>query len=258
MYGRKLLNWPGSVGPLLLLAVGCSSSVPVTHLEVPPPADAERLAGEPTRVSGGSSEPTRVSGGSSEPPPAPFTLPDDVGGKLLDRVLRPRPQPGPLQAPERNPLPTFPPVRASDPATTLLTGQLPSVPRFPAPARRGGIRPEVLSEEGLDLRLTPGVPRPPYFPTDRPVRVETEDSRIPPPLPQLGTPVPDSIPTEDTTAEISTANVLRASLPERTSAVPFVRQGVPDPFENRQTLPAVRVPEESSTPQANPPRGPEK
>ena len=71
---------------------------------------------------------------------------------------------------------------------------------------------------------------------------------IPPRLPILATPMPERASLDDPTMAASTAAVLAAPPPERTTPAPYTRMGVPDPFEHRRPL-TLRVPPEGTAPQ---------
>lgn len=179
---------------------------------------------------------------------SPFRLPADEGGKLLAQVLPPTRRPGVLRNPSRPAPPAAPLPRFTEPAMplTLSAGD---VARYPVRPRRDGVRPEFQLDEGLgDLFAPLTVPREPSFATDQRTRIETQDVSIPPPLPVLATMVPDRVPLDDATVEASTAAVLAAPLPARTTPAPFVKQSVPEPYENRQPL-TLPVPGEDGTPQ---------
>ncbi|MGL4551213.1 MAG: hypothetical protein ACRC33_08495, partial [Gemmataceae bacterium] len=83
--------------------------------------------------------------------------------------------------------------------------------------------------------------RPAFEPGPR-AKEPSESVHVPPPLPYLAEPPADRVPVDDPTAEASLAAALAGPVPERTAALPFVRLGVPEPFEWR--LPLVATPAE--------------
>ncbi len=77
---------------------------------------------------------------------------------------------------------------------------------------------------------------------DRPDRIElpvgsslqtpTPDVKQPPGLPILARPSTDRAPLEDPTADWTAASIITVKLPLRSTQAPFVKVGLPDPFEN--------------------------
>ena len=68
----------------------------------------------------------------------------------------------------------------------------------------------------------------------------------------LAAPLPDRAPLDDATMEASTAAVLVAPLPRRTTPAPYERVRVPDPYENRRPLLAALPAEKTSPVTASP------
>ena len=212
-------------------AVGCSSSAPTIDLSEP---------------EGGTKE--KASAVQEEKPGTPFRLPGDEAGKLLARVLPPTTPPTLL----RNPKPPAPPPGPRMPLRlpeTPLPRATSDLMRLPIVAGKGLARPDFLLEETLDETFdSPIVPRTPSFATGRLSQVASEDVAIPPMLPLTATPLSARIPLEDPTQDASTAVVLRAELPARSTPVPFTRLTRPEPYEHEVPL-TLLIPEDRATPQ---------
>jgi hypothetical protein len=214
-------------------AAGCSSSAPAIDLSEP---------------EGGTKEKDKEAAVQEEKPGAPFRLPGDQTGKILAKVLPPTPPPPLL----RNPTPPAPPpgprMPLRLPETSLPSGTS-EVLRLPIAAGKGLSRPDFVLEETLDESFgSPIVPKIPSFATGRRSQVASEDVAIPPMLPLMATPLSARVSLEDPTQDASTAVVLSAKLPARSTPVPFVRQTRPEPYENKVPL-TLLVPEDRATPQ---------
>jgi hypothetical protein len=186
-----------------------------------------------------------------------FRFPDDSGGELLGKLLTPPVKPAPGEdrtGPHRfarssaveSPRLPLPPTRL-EPA------------RMPAQNVSGLTRPGPLPE-GVPLLSYYGKPEPPEAPrltAGEPVREPSVDVNRPLPLPVLGQETPDRAPVDDPTAEASLAAALAAPLPQRTTPAPFLRLGVPDPFENRRTVRLPAPAEEPAVPVSASPRTPQ-
>lgn len=183
---------------------------------------------------------------------APFKIPDDAAGKLLVTVLPPQKWNGPLENPER-------PARPPAPVPPLA-GMGPQLTEFPALLPRFGprsllpIRPRVVARERIDEGFgPPQLPDREAYVTLPLTRETSEPVIVPSALPLLGERPVDRVPLEDPTAEASTVATQTSKSPERTSAIPYVRFTIPDPFELRKplSLPALK---DAPTPQVpNPP-----
>ena len=186
-----------------------------------------------------------------------FRFPDDSGGELLGKLLTPPVQPAPGEdriGPHRfarssaieSPRLPLPPIRL-EPV------------RLPVEKTSGLARPGPLAE-GVPLVSYYGTPEPPEaprLPAGAPVREPSVDVNRPVPLPLLGTETPDRAPLDDPTTEASLAAALAAPLPQRTTPAPFLRLGVPDPFENRRTVRLPAPVEEPAVPVSASPRTPQ-
>src|SRR5262245_48413009 len=85
------------------------------------------------------------------------------------------------------------------------------------------------------------------------VAVAAQELAIPPLPPTATGPVPDRASLEDPTQEVSTSAVLSAPLPRREKAVPYARQGIPEPQEHRGST-GTEIPPESTVPVTGTPR----
>ncbi len=217
-----------------LSLAGCSSSTPTIDLS----ATEDRAEGKDKEVAA-----------SEEKPGEPFRLPGDAAGKILSKVLPPTPPPSLL----RNPKPPAPP-RGPRMALRLPESPppvaIPEPMRLPVPAGTGLARPDFQLEETLGEEFdSPIVPKIPSFATGRRSQVASEDVAIAPMLPLMATPLSSRVPLEDPTEEASTAAVLSAELPARSTPVPFVRLTRPEPYENKIPL-TLATPEDEATPQS--------
>jgi hypothetical protein len=181
---------------------------------------------------------------------APFKLPSDLAGKLLTRVLPPSARPGRLDNPDRPSPPALPSPRLTEPTATL-----PSVssdtPRLRDMVKRSPMLPELVQPESLDESFDPPqVPGRHSFAIGKLAHVPSDDVAMPPPMPVLAQPVPDRVSLDDVTTEVSTAAVLAAPLPVRTTPAPYQRMIVPEPFENRLPL-TLEVPAELTVPESH-------
>jgi hypothetical protein len=192
---------------------------------------------------------------SDDAPPAgeAFQLPADVGGKALGKVLPPTGRPGVLENPSRTA-----PAEAPAPKLAVLR---PTLPEMPPPSPKvpelgKGPRPRTVTEEALDEGFgTPALPERPGFEPGEKAKEPSESVHVPPPLPYLAAAPADRVPLDDPTLEASTAAVLAAPLPERTTPLPFVRLSVPEPFEWRIPL-LTKAPDEATTPRGPTPTKP--
>jgi hypothetical protein len=75
-------------------------------------------------------------------------------------------------------------------------------------------------------------------------------------LPSLARQVPDRSPTDDPTAELSTARIVNTLLPVPALVSPFLRLVLPDPFEFAEQVRPPTRPEMATTPVTVPPKRP--
>ena len=216
--------------------VGCSSSTRAIDL---PDADTASKK-DPAKE--------KETAATEEKPGAPFKLPADETGKILAKVLPPTAPPSLLRNPKLSATPPGPrmPLRLPEYALPGVTAEL---MRLPIPASRGLTRPDFLLEEALEESFdSPIVPKIPSFVTGRRSQVASEDVSLAPTLPLMATPLSSLVSLEDPTQDFSTAAVLSAPLPPRSTPLPFVRLTRPEPYENKIPL-TLAIPEDEATPQ---------
>jgi hypothetical protein len=80
------------------------------------------------------------------------------------------------------------------------------------------------------------------------VQWPSPNADAPPFLPTLAQRQLDRASLADPTAESSTAAALQAVIPLRSSAAPFIRLNLPDPFEHREAIRLRTPPPEDPTP----------
>jgi hypothetical protein len=241
---------------LLLVSGGCGRASVVRA----PTRVVEEEPEQPTVVV------TRASSAEEDPPaqtkdaPAPaetvaFGFPADRGGELLSRELTlaaTRPLAEPAPKPRRGKVPGH----LEWPDLPLPPGLAEhTLPSRAAPARKSIVprlaTPEMLFDLALEVALPQAVPMPGGART----KEAGVDVTKPAPLPILGQPVPDRASLADATADASGAAVVAGTMPVRRRTVPFLRLGLPDPFENYRPL-RVPVPPESTDPVTASPRVP--
>ena len=237
---RRATVWLLGLGAVGLLSLGgCSGS------RLSSARDARAAVAEETEAKAADKK---------EQPADEFKLPADRTGQLLARELPPRMKAGPLERPDRPAPPTAPGPAFVEPPATLPPGQA-AVSRAPAPPRKQ-VRPRLVIDESFEGSIDePVPPQPPSFQTQKPAAVPSEDVSVPPPLPVLAQPTLDRVSFADATTEASTEVVLAAPLPRRTAPAPFVKSGVPEPYENRKPLP-TEPPQEGTEPVADGPAVP--
>ena len=232
---RRMMVWLLGLGAAALLSLDGCSADRVSSSN----AGARRVAA----AQDGDAKPDKQKKEAAEP----FKLPDDRGGQLLGRVLPPRIKAGSLSRPDRPAPPTAPAPKFVEPGTTLPPSTA-LVSRAPAPPKKDKLRPRLVVDESLGGAMDePVLPRSPSFEVQKLTAVPSEDVSIPPLLPILAQPTLDRVSFDDATTEASTEAALTAPLPRRTAPAPFVRSGVPEPFENRKPL-TTKSPGEETAP----------
>lgn len=114
---------------------------------------------------------------------------------------------------------------------------------------RGIAGPRILiAERPLDRPPAPQTPAAVEFSVGARVRAEKADPSQPPVLQYLAGFVPERAPLDDATREMSLEAVLVSPIPVRGTPLPFTRQGVPDPFENRRVVQFTHPGEEPGQP----------
>ena len=239
------------VGGILVASIGCTRSSGVfTVVPAPVPvvvrAEADNAPQEPPKKD----EPTKDSEG--------FRFPEDRGGQLLGKVLLPSektssPPDSVTTGPRR--LPGSPSLE--QPSVPLTPSRL-DVPRLPSVRKESSPRLRPLPDEAplSTFRTDPQPPQTQVLPAGERARVSGPDPIQPVVLPVLAQPLPERASLDDPGAEFSAATVQSATVPFRSTPAPFVRQNLPDPFENRDTVRLRSTPDEHPDPQTAAPKGP--
>jgi hypothetical protein len=192
-----------------------------------------------------------------EPPaPEPFAFPADQGGKLLERALKPA-DPPPLPAAPAEPRPRPVPSAIARPEPPLPSSPA-ELARLPVGPPASVARPRPLPDEPplTSRRDDPTPPERCPLPATAGVRLPSVDVTRPPALPPLAQPLPDREPLTDPTAFASRQAALAAPAPSRSAPAPFVREGLPDPFENVHPVRLRTPPPEDGSPYVAQPRLP--
>jgi len=197
----------------------------------------------------------RPPAGGFEEQTAEFRFPDDAGGVLLRKFLPPRVSL--VAVAER----ATAPRRGSGPVNVEAPTGLPAptldVVRLAPLSPRGVAAPKLTTAEPVAVEAAPPVPpTPAEFKVGPKLRAESLNPNLAPELPRLANYVADRAPTDDPTRDQSLSAALAAPIPAREKTVPFARQGIPDPFENRRAVKFTPTSEEPGQPMAATPRVP--
>ncbi|QEL14396.1 hypothetical protein [Limnoglobus roseus] len=237
-----------------LFAVGVAGCSP----SPPPPAEGAAKAEVPVPVV---AEPPKEQP-KVQPPEAvkpvppklePFRYPDDAAGKQVEQALTPA---LPAEKPSRV---TAPRPRVSEVDRGELPTKKPTVPAAPLPMtpRKSAVPPP--PREGVPATVGVGNEMP-LQDTKLPEGPSAKAPSRPEPtavdVPRMATQLPDRVPTDDPTAEISTHRIVNTLMPAPTITVPFLRLLLPDPFEFAEQLKAPPAPEFATTPVLVPPARP--
>ncbi len=243
-------------GSLLLVSGGCGRASVVRA----PTRVVEEEPEHPTVVVTRARSDEEDTPGQRKDAPAPaetvaFSFPADRGGELLRKELTPaatRPLAEPAPKPRRRKVP----AHLESPELPLPPSLAdPASPFREAPARTTIVPRLVMPEALFDLALEVALPQAVPMPGGARTKEVGVDVNKPAPLPVLGQPVPDRASLGDATADASRAADGAAPMPVRRQPVPFLRLGLPDPFENYRPL-RVAIPPESTDPVTASPRVP--
>lgn len=221
---------------------------------VPAEEAAARPAGDPAPAEGIKPAAAAERKADEAPPDESFRFPGDRGGQLLAGLLRPA-GPGEFRADPKQPRPLPPSANLTD-----LSAPLPPSPALPPRLRLDKSRrpqrpappPEELPLAGLLARPTQALP------AGQRIRAASPDMDQPVPLPILARPAIDRAPLDDPTGDASIAAALATTPPLRAAPAPFLRLGVPDPFEHGNTVRLRQPPEDDQSPPVLPTRTPAK
>lgn len=221
--------------PLLVLGVSaCGPSAP------PAPVPEVRVEAEPDprpQVAGG---PKQLPPGIALSEPAPVAIAKPVADALQPKVAplidpkvkSPRPRLGDI---DRGDLPMVKPTAKAVPLPPVT--RKPTLPSPPS--------------EGVSQRVGEGSEmnwRDAKFPESPTVKSPPRAEPTAADVPRLGYPVPDRIPVDDPTAEISTARIVNTLMVAPTIAAPFLRLMLPDPFEFAEQVKPPTTSEFATTP----------
>jgi hypothetical protein len=187
-----------------------------------------------------------------------FRFPEDRGGQLLGKVLLPSEKTSaPPETVSTGPRRLTSPPNLEQPSVPLTPSGL-DVPRLRSVRKDLSPRLRPLPDESplSTFRTEPQPPQAQVLPAGERARVPGPDPLQPAALPVLAQPVPERASLDDPGAEFSTAAVQSATVPFRSTLAPFVRQNLPDPFENRDTVRLRNTPDERPDPQTAAPKGP--
>lgn len=140
----------------------------------------------------------------------------------------------PTVAPLVEPKVKAPRARSSDIERGDLPQPKPTAAAAPLPAVKRKATVPSPPNEGVSQRVGEGSEmnwRDSKFPESPAVKSPPRPEPTAADVPRLGYPVPDRIPVDDPTAEISTLRIVNTLLLAPTIAAPFVRLLLPDPFE---------------------------
>lgn len=193
--------------------------------------------------------------GGTEEQTAEFRFPDDAGGALLRKFLPPRVSL--VAVAERAVEPRRKPGPAGIETPTGLPAAVLEIVRLAPLSPRGVAAPKLTAAEPVAVEAAPPVPpTPAEFKVGPKLRAESLNPNLAPELPRLANYVIDRAPTDDPTRDQSLAAALAAPIPAREKAVPFARQAIPDPFENRRAAKVTPPPDEPGQPLSGTPRMP--
>jgi hypothetical protein len=241
----------------LVLASGCGRSSEATPLSEAPVAPA---AVEPAAVTPAlETVPDGKAPIEAKPGVVPAALtqktasanaappPKDTGGKLLDQFLQPADGALPLFVTRPRPLPAAPFLERPTLKLPPFQGK---APRLKVMSSGRPPRPHPVAE-GMPLysqRLTPRPPVDIQLAAAAPLKWPSPNTDDVPALPTLAVQQPDRAPLSDPTGEASASAALQPVTAARTSAAPFVRLNLPDPFEHRDTVRLRTPPPEDPMP----------
>lgn len=170
-------------------------------------------------------------------PETPADLfPTDAGGALLKKMLPPRVAlPDILRHPHQ-PKVKSGPAEIENPSG-MKTPALTSVVRLAPLGTQTAPGPRIQLPESLpDLTSELATPSSVELSVGKKVTSNRLDVSGPLDLPSMAPYTPDRASLEDATRQPSLEAVLIAPIPVRAAVAPFVRQSIPDPFENRRVV----------------------
>lgn len=218
----------------LIATLGCAENPQPKPAEPETVAQVQPAIPQPPTTPVTTKSPTAQIPKPDPAPVDPIKLPDDLGGKAVQKSLMPsipalaavpapkipRPRTSPLDQGE---FPTAPV------AIALLTSPNPKLKssRPSAPPERA---PTDLGQAAAENLSTVKFAEKPLVKVEGPVQAGAAD------MPMLARQLTERTPTDDPTAEISAAKLIDTAFPLLGGALPFLKQSIPDPFEFAQQL----------------------
>lgn len=183
-----------------------------------------------------------------------FAFPTDEGGKILGRILPPKPPaslgPLPTKEPSERKLPAF----LSNPDLATVPPTLAPLP-YPQPPR-AIVRPTAMPDRVPADLAQHDLDRPEtiVLPVGALTKIDRLDLSKPAELPILARPTADRASLDDPTAEFTARSVINSNLPLRVGLSMFVRVNLPEPFENAAAAKVkTTLPDDPNSALGNPP-----
>lgn len=182
-------------------------------------------------------------------PETPSVLfPADAGGDLLKKLLPPRVPLVDILGRTHQPKLKSGPTEIENP-TGMKSPALTSVVRLAPLGAQTPPTPRIQLPESLpDLTAEPATPGSVEFGVGKKAHSSRPDVSGPLDLPILAPYTSDRASLEDATRQQSLEAVLVAPIPVRSTVAPFVRQSIPDPFENRRVAQFTHPEQEPTQP----------
>jgi hypothetical protein len=216
--------------PLFVLVLGCSQQQP--DAGAPAPIDVSKVQLVPGAPVAALPQPPVPQPPPKPPEPPPeFKFAPDLGGKAVARAVAPNlAKPLALDRAPAAPKPRAVPERVLNPEANERTAFVPPPLMPPKPPATKPANPA----ERVPFDLGIGADAPPAKPVLPTVAIETpraRDANLPPPAPTLGRQFTERASLEDPTSETGNAAAVSNTVPVALALSPFLKLGIPDPFE---------------------------
>ena len=246
--GRGLKSAPLLLLSAILLA-GCGRDRAAVSME-------SQVAADETSASlqlGSTESPVK----SDVEPGGTFQFPNDRGGKLLANLLPPPQLVDSEGNGSRIPKRRFAPQPLLDRQELPLQSSAAEMTKLLSEANALRPRPAPPSEESpiMSVRSDNGIPERGAFAPGEKISVSSANPEGAAALPILAIKSSDP-PVEDPTLDWTGTAALKSPPPQRTGPAPFVKQLLPDPYENRPAAKVKNTPPEEATPLTGTPAGP--
>lgn len=215
--------------PLFVFVLGCSQQPP----DAPAPIDVSKVQLVPDAPVAALPQPPVQPPQPPQPPEPPpeFTFAPDLGGRTVALAVEPNiTKPLALDRVPAAPKPRAVPDRVLNPEANDRAAFVPPPLMPPKPAATKPANPA----ERVPFDLGIGADAPPSKPVLPTVAVETPralDVNLPPPAPTLGRQFTERASLEDPTSETGNAATVSNTVPVALALSPFLKLGIPDPFE---------------------------